>query len=831
MSGSTSVTEKPSGAPEQPTRKDYFSSYAKIGLLATCTLSIGLALIILSLGFLWFLWLGSDHISLWRAIIDRNWAPRFIALWSLAIRQSVSFHASAATAMLASLALEHTAVLLLNLASVSTTRNANGGPYMLVWWLWKAFRFNPRRWGTILWPLLIAILASTTALIQFTSFALLSDVDVVVSRASSQTKLLPTHFEYDQDGDIPVVTHGSTWSQQLQSYVSFAEYHEPASQDLPDGVDDTGLTLRAFLPIVDQQTRSMVASWDGLATVLDARTVCIRPTLVDPRVHYADESLAFETAFTIDLGSYDPSDLGLEPVSSPEFKCDSGNCPGVIACMVPLTVVQSNGSFQTTQAQFPQWRLVACQPSGAMAATPFLLQSQFQVPGLEARTDTHVGDPNYSFGNAYLVINVSSGSEADWAEAIPGEDPNQGIFRGAGTPPVGYSVHGQKNEWYDLIYSEDATLNLSVSVCYTAFDTADLHVKIDSSGNHSDLTPSWNAATRAFEFAAIRAQLGQDRETGAVTYSPNLGARNTMNLQRRDSWIPEPDFGDYIVPQNRVTQTSWITDYANMAGSLQSNVFHYDLGSNWTRLLWQSYQLMGMWSAQMSYDYADASLTGLVQEILQAGGSLPFAMQSIVTVLSELAYYQQVQQLNGPSTVTASPYVQASAPVRKRGLIAVTIVLGVHLLVVLCLVLPAFLWQTRISSLGNAWQAVAQLIDSKTDPILHKAPLATESQAELAVKVPVGKKSKLKNHDIVGLYSPDGQSVKIKSAIVDDVEVAGDVQNPASANGPSVAENRNGHDDEAQEQNRLLRDDEPQEQNSLLQNDEQHGGQDNRDGT
>ncbi|KIW69585.1 hypothetical protein PV04_05455 [Phialophora macrospora] len=420
--------------------------------------------------------------------------------------------------MIAGLALERTAVLLLNLASVAVTRNSNGGPYMLSWWLWKAFHFNPHRWITVSLPVLVTVLALTTTLIQLTSFVLLSDIDLVVVKASSKPRSQPTHFEYTSNGTIPVVTHGSTWSQQLQSYVSFAEYHEQPSQDLPDGVDDTGLTLRAFLPVVDQQARSMVASWDGVATVLDARTVCIRPTLVEPRVHYADESLALETGFTIDLGSYDFKNLGLEAISFPLNGCPFGECPEGTACMVPLTPLESSGHYQSDQSQFSQWRLVVCQPSGAAADTLFVLQSQFQVPGQEVRSAAGVGDPNYSFGNAYLVVNVSSGSEAEWAQALPGEDPNQGILRGAGTPPIGYGVHGQKNEWYVLIYSDDATLNLSVSVCYTAFDTADLHVNIDSLRNHSDITPLWNAATQAYEYDEIRTQFGQD-STGSVTYS------------------------------------------------------------------------------------------------------------------------------------------------------------------------------------------------------------------------------------------------------------------------------------------------------------------------
>jgi hypothetical protein len=806
MSASTSIRSE---EPIQQISKSHFSLYTKLGLLATCTLSIGLTLILASLGFLWFLWLANDENELWRAIINRNWVTKAIALASLAIRQSVSFHASAATAMIAGLALERMIVLLLNLASVSTTRNANGGPYMLLWWLWKAFRFNPNRWKTVFLPLLITFLASTTLLVQLTSFALLSDVDLVIARASSETRSFQTHFEYNRNGTIPIVTHGSTWSQQLQSYVSFAEYHEQPSGNLIDGVDDTGLTLRAFLPIVNQQTRSMTASWDGLAAVLDARTVCIRPALLEPRVHYADQALGFETGFTIDLGSHSPEELGLEAISAPLSGCPFGNCPEATACYVPLTAVESSGHYQSNQTHSSQWRLVVCQPSSDAAQTLWTLQSAFQVPGQGVRRAALGGEPNYSFGNAYLVVNVSSGSEADWANAIPGEDPNLGIFRGSGTSPVGYSIHGQKNEWYDLIFSEDATLNLSVSVCYTAFDTADLHVQIESSGNHSDITPSWNITTQAFDYSDIRAQFGQDLGDGSVTYSNDWISRNIMTLEKRASWVPEPDFGDYVVPRNRITETNWITDYANMAGSLQSNAFDYLPGSNWTRFLWQNYQVPNLWNAQLSYDYADTSLTGLVQEILQTGGSLAFAMQSVVTVLSELAYYQQLQQLNGISNVTTSPYVQASAPVRKRGLISVTTLLGVHILIVFCFILPIFLWQTKISTLGNAWQAVAQLIDSKTKPILDNAALATDSQAEEDVKVRTGKKNKLKNHEIVGLFSPDGQSVEIKNAVDNAADTENGTSIPASAKGPSM-DTGGENNGEPQEENRLLQNDEPE---------------------
>lgn len=706
--------------------------------------------------------------------------------------------------MIACLALEHAIVPLLNVASVSATRNANAGPYMLFWWLWRGFSFNRNRWKTFHCPLLIAALASITILIQLTSFALLSDLEIVIVQASSHSKIMPTHFKYNSKGNIPVITHGSTWAQQLQSYVSFAEYHEPPANSLPDGVVDTGLTLRAFLPVADQQSRSMVANWDGIATVLDARSLCVRPKLVKPRLHSGGESLALETGFLFEFFD-DPSDLGLialpygDPYGDPyeESGCPEGDCFQNVNCMIPLAPLTGwrNGSFKLNQTDPSQWRLVVCQPDKNAL---FVLQSQFQMPG-DVTKIGYATEPNYTFGNAYVMVNVSSGSEAEWARAIPGEDSDTGIFRAPGTPPLGYGMHGQNNEWYDLIYSKDANLNLSVSVCYTAFDTADLHIEIDSYHNLSDITPSWNASKGVFEYTAIREQLGQELD-GRITYSDEYVARNIMKLRKRDSWIPEADFGDYVVPSSRVTPTSWITDYANMAGSLQDNTFDYRAGANQARFLWEGYQTTNMWSDEMTTNWADASLIGLTQEILQAGGSLSFAMQSIVTSLTELAYYQQVQQLNGVSDVTSSSYVQTSAPVRKRGILAVTITLCVHILIVFGVILPSFLLLTKISALGNAWQAVAQIIDPKVEPILSKASLATDKEAEKEVKAPTGEKDKLENHEIVGLRSLDGLTVRIVSA-----SNKGDVESGSEAAVMAVDEHGNEREDEQQERDNLLR--------------------------
>lgn len=99
-----------------------------------------------------------------------------------------------------------------------------------------------------------------------------------------------------------------------------------------------------------------------------------------------------------------------------------------------------------------------------------------------------------------------------------------------------------------------------------------------------------------------------------------------------------------------------------------------------------------------------------------------------------------------------------TVPVKKRGLIAVSVVLGAHLVLILGIILPLFLKQTTVSTLGNAWKAVAQVYGYKMKQMLDKAPLAVDSVVEEMAKRPEGKKGKLKNHEIVGIGLAGGGS-------------------------------------------------------------------------
>jgi hypothetical protein len=57
---------------------------------------------------------------------------------------------------------------------------------------------------------------------------------------------------------------------------NFSTGYEPSSDPR---IRDTGTVLRAFLPIRDPIERSLTTEYEGMATVIDTRVVCVKPNL------------------------------------------------------------------------------------------------------------------------------------------------------------------------------------------------------------------------------------------------------------------------------------------------------------------------------------------------------------------------------------------------------------------------------------------------------------------------------------------------------------------------------------------------------------------------
>ena len=757
---------------EAPQNTTKFTNLEKVGWVSLTILVCGAAIILGTIGFLWYLWTAGPTSGPWHAIAIRDWFPRSVALLSVATRNSLGLMSAIGTAMIASLALESFVVLLLNLASVSTLRNANGGPYLLLWWLCKSAWYSRRRWRTVWLQVLITLLAILSFATQFMSTVLLSDLGSRVVPGSEFTGLLPTNFVYDQNGTIPTVVRSSAWLRKPQVYPAFAEYHEDPILNDDDNIDDTGRTLRAFLPIQDQQARSEIASWSGRATVLDSRVICVQPELSSERVHIVDGSLAITGSIRPAFGATDAG-LMLGTCNGGYLPLDdwSNRHSTNFTCLTPLSKstatgeVTANSDSQRLRSDTDQSRLTICQPERTSIG---FLQSAFGDRC--ASGDINDLPPSYSYGQVYVLLDVSGGTEDEWSLSIPQveNDVYAGKPNSPGVPPLAYSTHGPHQEWFDLIYSPTGNLNLSVTLCYAALDTADLNVTITSPTNRTEPVAVYDSSSERYSFHRIRAQLGQS-SNGTINYN-DTDARGVLQLQARN-WSARESNGDYYAPNETATNINWMNDFINIAGPIEFNSWISEADENYSAFLWDGYLEYNLWT-KVSHLFVDPSLVTLTQEILRQGGSAAFAVQSLLTVLASNIYYDQMDQFNDRQNVTQTAYITVQAPVRHRGLIGTTAVLGCLLVLILVVILPLFLIKTDISTLGNAWQVVAQVSNSNmTGPILAAAPLAKDSKAELAVKTksPIKTKrrwiwfgkekapvDKWSNHDIVGIRRNHG---------------------------------------------------------------------------
>ena len=659
-----------------------FPSHDRLGWLATTVLVVSTLLILGVIGFLWFLWMSPSENKSWHGIAVRNWITRAVTLSSVVVRTSVSLQATAGTSMLAGLALERAQILILHLASVSTMRNANAGPYMLLWLMFKAFRKNPKRWSQPLLPLLILTLAIVSLLTEFTSTTLLSDLKqgTIPGRSSSSTTA--TNFAYDIYSNIPFISRGTVWTKKPPFYPVFAEYHEDPEAEPADAAD-TGLTLRAFLPIQDQEQRSMLRNFSGRATVIDSSVRCIRPQLTLEKGHYSNEAV-------IALSGQ----IAAIPGQSTNF-----------SCVLPSSDTSPDGNgpnnWQIGMTYLGQF------PNSSFAP----LRSQFRERS-----------SNASYGMAFLVVNITAGSLLEWRSLLGVDGGEFGTFGGSGAQPRSYRGH---NEWAELIFTANESLIMSASLCYVSYDSVILNITAAGGSNRTEPSAKYSLPRQSFDYSNIRQQLGQSASGGPLL-SPE--DRGILSIAKRSSWLPGE--GDYA-------RSEWLLDTVRLKldGDPNDTQDYYSSSSitkNVTAYLYDAPNPTESWPGLPRLS-PDPSMTALFQQLLQNQGSIAFALQSILTIFTGMTYYDQLQQFNSPNKIDTTPFILVNRPHSIRGLVAVTAVLAAHLLL-MGAILYLFLSQAVMSTIGNSWQTLAQIMRGDALELVKVADLATDKAVEEKVK-------------------------------------------------------------------------------------------------
>ncbi len=644
----------------------------RLGLWSVSVLIAGTILILGVVGFLIFLWSDPRENTVWRRIVIASWMTRSITLSGLAIRGAVSAQAAVMTSMLAAIALSRAEVLLPDLAAVSITRYAASGPQNLLLSLSGAFY---RRKGITVW-LLAAILSVTTASLQFTSTILLSDLSVRMIHDIPVTALVNAAWNSSvfRDFDFAPGT-SSLLLRNPTIYPTFAEYRENPYYD--NYIYDTGPSFRGLLPIQATTSRGVLRNYSGPATVLDTRTICVKPQVLGyPNISFIDMPSSLGNIYIGVRGV-----IGLAPEMKANQYIRDQAWTGFFNCTVPLPVYDSivdhvDDDYNTYAAE-EEWPVAIC-PIETLGDKPVKLPL-----GIFSYTT--------NYWSTYLVLN-STGSYGSWQYALVGKRQNMTLHATSGD---------SDGEWAKWGLSKWTPAMLSMSLCFYAHDSKDIAITASSTENHTEADIGWSGEKEWYDTTDIRRSLGLASD---VSDGPPQGYGH-LQMMKPTAEALNTTFRPLGYGGNELVMT-WAVERdmiqnQNTSIYMCSKCFHYDFNSD-PKYIQEVHPL----------------LAAIINDVFRYTRRPALALQTLFTILTAMPYYDQLPGFDGKADATSTVFVERLMPTSRPGLIAVLIVLALHLLL-LALVVILFIFtagRTVTGYIGSSWLAVSQVA---TDPAVR----------------------------------------------------------------------------------------------------------------
>lgn len=654
----------------------------RLGALSIVLLVASTVGIVTSIGFLSFLWFGTDKNTTWRLLASEDWITKAVAISSLVLRTSISAQAVVATSMLAGLSLEKIGILLPHLASISTIRSSNSGPLTLAWFLSSAptIKNNGLR-GSFL-AFITSTLLLSSLLSQFSSTVLLSDIKSGLVPRFQVVNTIPTSLQDGENSSTFTAVDTTAWHRRPAAYASFAEY-PPGQYTNGTGFTDTGLSLRAFLPIADQATRVLTKDYIGPATVVDTRVACFLPNIT-----FASTDQFHISADSINL----LATVGIPSNVVQEYNSIFGNASRLVDYSADF------GPFGSAVTQNDINCLVMTENVITLCQLPKEVTGSFLVGQFQSNVNgSHFAHGFDDYANLNLVATLS----------VP--DPDIVV------PNINWKLHHTtpEGEFLHVFFGNESTPassmpQVSLSLCYNTLMAVDIAITATTNSTRQEFSPQMGNGF--YNFTDVRSQMGQfggtPTDRGLLELNFPAGVPSGSQAGTRNS--------DYIKSGSQAeepTEQLFITSNSTVGVGL--NVFP---------------------------EYAK-----FANETLLSGGSLVFTMQSLLTVVAGTVYYEQLPNFNNKTLVQQTDLVLAQIPAGKgtiyepspagfqRGFVAVLVVTAIHVALIVTIT-SLFFMETTISTLGNSWQTIAQIYDAATLEYIAKASLAPDSEVEKWMK-------------------------------------------------------------------------------------------------
>lgn len=535
-------------------------------------------------------------------------------------------------------------------------------------------------------------------------------------------------------------------------FPTFAEYEDASlsARDTQPGVDDTGAIIRALFPIKDSNMRENLWAYDGWATVVNSRVVCVRPTILDLQIGWDGGSNSTFVQGHISVGAIRPSgihhDSGRDPTNGTHF-----DKPIPFRCYLsePAPKPKAAGAED-------DWPISLCAVGSPWGQPPS--PSRF---GLQVDSPFHGGSQprpyvmaNYSGQVPTTSTATDAASTSPRASASP---PPSFSWALSSTPPSSPWTHVkwtlEKCSRY-LEESKEAVqeldFELHLSLCFPSFEAIESQISATSATNRSELIPppplrdSSPPASAPFDSAALLRQLGASRRSGSSS------ERGIMKLQARtprDFWLLGLDHSgnlDFTFGFSNRAMGLWqgcnesINYYPHTYGlcggcgremALEGMVANgggggvpcewWKVRDYWygrpvgqegpgryggklsdERVQWLNNTSGDGWDRRVregvvsGVKMIDRVLAGIFMDALKREGVGPArALQALFWVLNAGQYYHRLPHFNTKHYSKLSFFEEHVFPVRRDGLRLVSLALGGHFLIVSLVVAVLVLWK------------------------------------------------------------------------------------------------------------------------------------------
>jgi hypothetical protein len=563
----------------------------------------------------------------------QGWATRSVAVTTLVLRTCVDLQAAIGFAILASLLLESkSGIHLSQTASISPMRTGSTSPWTLVRCVleefWRSTAQSRRNYHVYAMATCLLI---TTSVLQFSSTLLLSDLKLGPLIGTADPSQVRPGLSYPVGG-MERIARDSAWTTNPPNFATFGEYHEQPSE-ADDGMADTGMLLRAFLPYSSTELRQSLATYTANALTLDARVACQAPYITDF-----------------------------------QGKGRNGQITGVVSPTKNATTLQSiiPTPFECTVAGKDQITICQlAQPSDAFIGS---LNSQFEN--------------STAFGTAFLVINGSSQTTTG-------------------------------GEWSNFEFPKTNTtidVPVSITLCFAPWDAAILDVTLQSEVNWSEPLLQYWAGFEPSDVLQHLIPLGiKSKGYNLYLQKPHSFPEDRDPRQILDMQKPHSFLGDLPPPYRRpVVQSDMGGSSAAVTGTI------VPLPGNWSVFLTGTplvTHLRNFDSPPTQIISADPALAAIFTGAIEYGFSVEWALSSLITVLSMTNYYGQQAAFDRVDTVDVSFFENVLYPRNYIGLTIMMWTLVAHFALFTLLVV-LFITKTRLTLLGNAWSAFAQVAES-----------------------------------------------------------------------------------------------------------------------